>query len=196
MTTISPELALIDPQLAAAARALLPDPGQFRPASDRQAHAGLRITVPRKPLQTPPTTGRTHRAKRATAVCVLAATAIAAGALGLMASKWDRAAAQPSARNAPPRSLLQARAARHARIARTYTWPAVPGADSYQIKIMRGQRPVFEATTRKPALQLPAELHLHPGRYTWTATPQLNNASLSPTARPVIEETFRVGPPS
>ena len=33
MNVISPELALIDPDLAAHARALLPEPGQFRPAS-------------------------------------------------------------------------------------------------------------------------------------------------------------------
>jgi hypothetical protein len=194
MTTISPELALIDPQLAAAARALLPDPGQFRPASGLRAYAGMRLPLPRKPLETPPTTGPTHRARHVAAVCVLAAAAIAAGALGLMASTWDHAAAQPSARNAAPRSLLQARAARQAHIARTYTWPAVPGAEAYQIKIMRGQRQVYEATTRKPALQLPAELHLQPGRYTWTATPLLNKSSLNPTARPVIEETFQVIP--
>jgi hypothetical protein len=85
----------------------------------------------------------------------------------------------------------------------TPVWPGNSGSDKCRwiirsilmFSILNRQQYSFRpATTRRQALQLPAELHLHPGRYTWTATPQSNHAALRPAARPVIEETFRVVP--
>lgn len=194
MSAITPELALVDPQLAATARALLPDPGRFRPASDLRKPVDMRARPARAPQQIRPTTGRARRATRSALVCVLGAAAIAAGALGLVSIPWNHGAARPPTFDAAPRSQLQARASRRAKAARRYTWPVVPGAEAYQVKLVRGRQPVYEATTRTPAFELPAGLHLVPGRYTWSATPQPNGSPVSPVARPVVEETFEVAP--
>ncbi len=52
-----------------------------------------------------------------------------------------------------------------------YTWSAVPGARRYEVRILRGEQSVFEATTRRLAVELPEDLQMPAGRYTWLVTP-------------------------
>ena len=90
--------------------------------------------------------------------------------------------------------MLHDRATRQAEVARTYTWPAVPGARAYRIELARDGRLIYTATTDSPSLELPATIHLAPGRYTWTATPELKQQRPGSAARPIVEETFQVPP--
>ena len=192
MSAISPELVLVDPELAAVARAGLHDPGRFRPGSEPRAHPATATRAPETAPQLRPTAARAGRGLRGAVVLGVGAAMAAAVALGLTAGMWDRGATRTPASDAAPQSLLRARAARQTGAARTYTWPAVPGAEVYEITIMRGATAVYEATTRAPTLRLPEELALSPGRYTLSATPQSDSSSPDPAARPVVEETFQV----
>ena len=186
---ISPELGLIDPKLAAAARALLLGPGRFRPAWHEGAAATSALRA-RLPLVTRPRV-LVRRTRRATFVaCAIATAAITAGGLASAPAGWHLPTWQRPAHPAPP-PPVQTRAARQTQAARVYSWPAVPGAQAYKVKILRGRESIYEATTSAPTLELPEELKLSPGRYTWSATPQFKPGS-SRAARPVIEETFEV----
>ena len=194
MTLVSPELALVDPALAASARAALPEPGCFRPASAPRVPAPRRDQMPAipGPVESPSAATpnrRGGRARHRLPAVLAAASALVAAGLGSSFGGTGGTALPPVA-DASPSS--QARATSQARAARTYEWPAVPGAATYSVRLaLRGQT-VYEATTRGTSLQLPEGLHLPPGRYTWSATPRLAAAVSGRAARPVVEGAFEV----
>jgi hypothetical protein len=105
-----------------------------------------------------------------------------------------RAVEQTRARTEASRAALQAQSARQARAARTYTWPAVPGADRYGFEIRRGNAVVFETTKAETVVELPQRLRLAPGRYSWYVTPISENTGVASAARPVVEGAFLVAP--
>lgn len=180
---ISPELALVDAELAAAARVLLPDPALVGLPRQPRPRA---TAVPRAKGQTPAARSRLW------AIAATGVAAIVAGTLGLVQAAGHRAAdATPTAIHSQP-SGLRAQAARQAREARTYTWTAVPGALAYEFEILRGEDAVFQTTTTDLAVELPARLRLSPGRYTWSVTPTFENQSTVLLRRPVVEATFQV----
>lgn len=193
MSTITPELALIDPELAAAARALLPEPGAFRPAWSTRGQSG---STPGAPLTPPATlesvTPKPRRGRRRTALAVVGVLPVVAAALALtvMRSAPDSTGFGTTAEEAAT-SLA---ASRQTGGGRTYAWPDVPGARVYHVTLVRDRRPFFETTTTTPALELPPALEFPPGRYTLSATPQSESSSSEPAGRPVIEETFVVEP--
>lgn len=193
MSSISPGLVLVDPDLGAAARAQLYEPGRFRPGWEPRAP----LATPTREKITSPThvPSRTARNRRVyTRAFVLAAGAATAAAVtvGLVAGFRDHGVTRMAAVEAATQSRLEARAAKQTRAARSYTWPVVPGADFYEIEIVRDGRNVYGATTRATTLRLPAELALPAGRYTLSATPRSNGSSREPAARPVVEATFQV----
>lgn len=200
MSAISPELALIDPQLAAAARALLPDPGQFRPAAVRRT---LSDANPRLSEQAPaafdgPATPRRGRRGGAVGlvlvICAIGATWAVPKLQERIAGRDPLVVGLPT----PPvvsTTALPERASARAPAAAVYTWPAVPGVDAYEFRVMRGAETIYTTMTETPALELPEGLILAPAVYTWSATPLADNSSASGTARPVIEGTFEIGQP-
>jgi hypothetical protein len=208
MTTITPELALIDPELAAAARALLPEPGRFRPAScalpapaeSLRAPLPPLTAVPLPPLSAQPAAraqpGSAHvpRSRRVAYAASFACIAtIAVGALGFtQLSGPGPAPATASTQAMVTERALRARAAQDVQAASTYTWPAVPGAEAYEVTLLRGGQPIYQATTRELALELPNDLRLHPGQYAWSVKPRLNGPLQTSDARPVIEGVFRI----
>jgi hypothetical protein len=178
---ISPELALVDPELAAAARALLPGPGEFRPAWHTQPAAPAQPAADVQPARR-----RARHVRRAALVaCALATAAAVGGALETTRAGRHEAMQVPVARPVvrPPQQ---------ARESRTYTWPAVPGARTYEIRLLRGREPVWSATTTAATAELPARVRLAAGRYTWSATPAFGKPLLDAAARPVVEMTFQV----
>jgi hypothetical protein len=206
VSQLSPELALVDSKLAAAADELrelarhlrerrVPDvaPAVQVPPTPVRAPTQAPATAAPKPaaITSPPV--RARRERFATVALVACASAIAAGALGLVPAAAHRAGASPAAAPASP-SDLQARATRQARAARTYVWSAVPGAQAYEVKIHRDGRVVHEVTTRRLAVVLPERLRFSPGRYTLSVTPASGLPASAPAAGPVVETTFVVAP--
>jgi hypothetical protein len=200
MTTISPELALVDPELAASARAALYEPGQFFPASGTQISLAKSLRPPiatAAPIETATSASQERRPSprlepnRRRPRRVLAVGACAALAVPfLLAAGWHRSA-PPRIASAPVRQLVDhARAIQDAHQAGTYTWPAVPGARAYQVVISRGRIPVYETTTSKATVTLPTALRFEPGRYAWSASPILRGENAP--ARPVVESSFTV----
>ena len=189
MTAISPELALVDPDLAAAAGALLHAPGEFRPAwrTGQSVPAVGHVTV--GPAEELDRIGFSRRLRQG-AVLVGCSGALALGIVtGLRQIPLDRAR-DPSA----TMSALQTRALQQVRAAQTYEWPSVPGAQTYQVVLSRAGRIVYSGVTSEPTTALPPDLRLTPGRYMWTATPRFGRRGDTSPSRPVVEESFVVKP--
>jgi hypothetical protein len=203
MSVISPELALIDPELAAAASATLHEPGQFRPASSArptpaQVEPALRAPASGEQKRPEPVVVR-PRARRRSRRVVLAGGAsvvLATVALVVVSGVLGEQPSPPVVDEAAIRAQTQASARRDAAESRLYAWPAVPGASAYQLIVRRSGTTVFATVTSKPSLVVPTSLHLAPGRYTWSATPASANGIPLAGAEPVAEVTFLVSRPA
>jgi len=188
MTTISPELALVDPELAALGRAALHEPGCFVPASRPFQDRPPAALVPEAQRCAEPVSRRRSRG------FVLAGSgALGVGlALAVLGLRLVAPASRASVTPAVARAEAHAGALRDARAAGIYAWSAVPGARAYRVVIRRDTRTVFATTTPTPTVVIPASLRLAPGRYTWTATPSRPDGHIVPEAQPVVEATFVV----
>lgn len=192
MSAVTPELALIDPELAAAARALLPEPGAFCPAWSAERAREAPEPVVEARLAVPP--GAASRSGRVRRRAVLAAVGALSGVAAAVALTVTLAASPGSNTGAVATGVTAVvplgAAAREKAEGRTYSWPSVPGARAYRVVIRRDRQPVYEATTTRSTLELPASLGFSPGRYTWSATPLRGGSSPESDARPVVEGTF------
>ena len=185
MEPISPELALVDPEFAARARALLPEPAA--PVVD---------VAP-----SPPPAGRGprfHRAfLRASAWLVIPSVALNIALLRTdgAAEPGPTLAATPRPTTAvtialralqPPSSkppkLAGVESARHIRIApprvatRVLRWPASARSKAYDVVVWRGHRRVADVWTSKPKVTIAAlacrgSRPLRAGRYLWFVYP-------------------------
>jgi hypothetical protein len=169
---VSPGLALVDPELAAAARALLPEPGEFRPNWQESA-------IPAGPLR------QRRRPVTAIVVAIAIIASIVGGGLGHVLTD-----PQPvGGARAIAAATQHAEAARVATAARTYRWPSIPGARSYDLRLRKGAKEVYRVTTTSSTANFPANLYLAAGRYTWSVTPNFGDAPTATTA-PIVEGTF------
>jgi hypothetical protein len=195
MEPISPELALVDPELARRARALLPVPAGFEV---------LRESVAAAPSPPP----RRLRARRDVLTRVAAWLALPSIALNIAFLRTD-SAAQPSPVSAAPRVVTvtvapvapksEARvrkrtrprqsavaAARHerrvrpgravARPRRVLRWPASRRAVTYDVVVWRGHRRIADVWTSKPNVTVDevacrGPRKLRSGRYLWFVYP-------------------------
>jgi hypothetical protein len=164
---ISPELALVDPELARTARADLPPEPWER----------VRLL----PTAPPRVAGaRTRRRGRRRLIVGLAAALVAAGGIvasaGIFPRDDDRPTlARPDATFAP---------------ARTFAWTAVPGADHYRIRFYRGDKVVLEARPTEARYELPEPFRFDPGRYRWTVEPSREGGS--GYGKPIVASSFVV----
>jgi hypothetical protein len=176
---VSPELALVDPELARNARARLPDPSERqRPAA---APASWEAERPRA--------SRVVRALRVAAAVVLAGTLALPAVTALTRDSSTQSTSSPRgdgpgspvrgevrsalrATAAPARptpARPRAAAARRERpaarrraataprpAARTFVWVPVRGADGYEVQFFRGARRVLLTRTQRPRLVVPA----------------------------------------
>ncbi len=181
---VSPELALVDPELAERARALLPEtPGPRLESRESDRPIALRLVSP--PVQRRPAPWA-----RTTISRVVAVVAISAFALGwTMATNASED--EPALRSLPPRpagsptvprspAAPPAKPSQPSRLLEPprFVWPADPDADGYRVALFRGSRKVFERDVKESALQLPPSWtfdgrlqSLRRGTYRWVVWP-------------------------
>lgn len=171
---ISPELALVDAELAAEARTSLPDPPEFEPA--------------KRPKR---------RRRRRAAFALVGVLALGAAAAVLVFERNRDETALQSRTGVlaatktlaePPRSLPTA----PGQAPRLYTWAPTEGAAYYQVTFVRNGRTFHNAETPNPWLKLPDALTFPPGTYRWTVQPALAEGDGVAVGDAVLVRTFRV----
>jgi hypothetical protein len=186
MEPISPELALVDPELAARARALLPP-------------VGLDL-APAPAAPAPPPAPR-HRSWRDRLVRTAAWLAVPSIALNVALIRTDGTggptfaatpgptmavtiplrALQPPPSSKPPK-LAGVESAQHIRIApprvatRVLRWPASARSKAYDVVVWRGRRRIADVWTSTPKVTIAAlacrgSRPLEAGRYLWFVYP-------------------------
>jgi hypothetical protein len=206
---ISPELALVSPDDAERARALLPPPGVpiwlDRVAAEPEAEPEPAATQP----QTVGPAAARHEVLVWTAERFLpsmvagAAAVVATVALTALADAVrpgvESSAATTQLVQAAPKAAEKARAP--APVVHVLRWRARPGAAFYDVQVFRGSKKVLEAWPAIPRLDLPKswtfgnEAHrLEAGTYRWFAWPAYFANRKPRYGAPIVRSTFTVHP--
>jgi hypothetical protein len=203
-TSVSPELALVDPGLGEWARERLPEP----PDTLEALEVG-RASPPSAPAKS----GRRRWGSRAMTwtgmLVVLAGTAFLVGSrvdgetptaapLPVTAEPQPPAAGtgaseganQPSAPTPSPSSGSSTR---------RFAWPPVVGATGYHVELFNGSALVFQNETTKPEIVIPRRWRLdgrrrrlEPGEYRWYVWPVVNGRR---EASAIVQAKLVVSPP-
>jgi hypothetical protein len=171
---ISPELALVDPELATEARRSLPDPAPAAPAERVAPRAGRgpRLVVALAAVLA----GAAAALVLARGDAEVAPEAATVGVLG--AKKVDRT---------PPRSLPAS-----GRPSRVFSWKETEGAAFYYVVFLRNGRTFHTAETANPWLRVPDSVKFTPGDYSWSVRPALAGDAGIVMGDAVLVRTFRV----
>lgn len=207
---ISPELALVDPELAERARRALPgvyvlDSFGAPPAAPAVPSLAPAPELARRVVGPFPSTrsGRQEQPAREERPGALRYAAVAAvlalllAALGGETYLWTasvRAGGPPPLpQRAPPRP------APPVPVARIFSWPPAPGAAAYRFSLLRGGTLVLSARTRAPRFALPERWSfqgrgylLVRGAYVWTVRP-LSAPGLV-AGPPLVRATYEFAP--
>jgi hypothetical protein len=207
---ISPELALVDPELARMLREREPEPRREPllrapvPASappPAAVPAAVAAPAP-EPAAAPVWRGLPHGRK----VALGAAGALVFAALLATNHRVGRppvqatATAAPTVTTAPAPPTAEAPAPKPAAPdvpppgARTYYWPAVAGVHRYAVAFRKGPLTVYATETSTPYVVLPANFRFPPGSYTWTVSPVTTSGGQDLVGRPILESTFLISP--
>jgi hypothetical protein len=205
---LSPELALIDPDLARVAREQ-----QTRAPADAALVAGTHART--SSHSESPSRPRRRRRRFVWAAALI--TAIAAGVLFLPSDKLLRTAhlrgtshgrqAQPetptnmgSSRTGSKRATSASAAALGRASQASFGWVPVRNASYYVVRFFRGDRRVFEARPAQPRLVLPLRwrfggrrYRLEPGRYHWSVRPGFGRRSAERLGKPIVDADWVAG---
>jgi hypothetical protein len=193
---ISPELALVDPELARAARSRLPEPGvTSRARSDFDA-APARLTAA-SCIDVSGELNEQHTSRR----LLIGVAAVSMLALLLFdvrvqvgerpASAVPQALEQPSSTSplgSPPAGNTKhatspsprapSRTSSRGPASRRFAWAPVEGASGYDVEFFRGATRVYAERTTTPSLEIPARWRhdgvsrsFRPGEYKWYVWP-------------------------
>jgi hypothetical protein len=181
---ISPELVLVDPALAATARALLPEPGALVPRDPG------RVAVPLRPIR-PRASAPAARwdTSRRVLVAVAGVTMVVLLLFDVRVEVGQRqASAEPQASGvAPTTPPIQRPRTAGARpgaqksskpTERKFAWAPVAGATGYHVEFFRGHSRVFTQDTTEPDITVPARWtyqgntrSFRAGEYRWYVWP-------------------------
>jgi hypothetical protein len=199
---VSPELVLVDPELALRERARLrgPTPILASAVAVKPTHMRAAPAPARPPSQRAPTRRRHSR-------LIVWAAGLALGVLGLqymlqhespqpvLGDAPVRPAAgtgSPDPNVAPAASLPRQSIGLGATTVRTLAWAPVAGATGYELQLFRGSKRVLVERTTRPRFTLPGRwrhagrtVRLEPGKYRWRVWALSSGGKLDP--RPVVQ---------
>ena len=165
---VSPELALIDADLARELRAQLTEPAppsrppvvETVPAQEAESVRTLREELEPEPQQPTPERDRRSRKLRVLGFVALGALLTVFVRNEPRPSVLDRVAgvaADPNAQAQTPEQRVPAGtvAAGSTPAGQTFVWPAEPGAAAYEFQLFRGDHRIYRARVTAPRLDLP-----------------------------------------
>jgi hypothetical protein len=217
---VSPELVLVDPELASEARARLSDrPWEdFLPAPPPPEPAVVLVEEPGAEAE--PAAAPAPYRRRSVTVTIRVPIVATLWAVGLLAVLTTLAfglvpgggqgpslasttqAAGPPASTAPTSTLRTPPTSVHPvsppsaapsfRPARTFAWSSDPDATYYSVVFTRNGKRFFTATPERPRVVLPAKLKFGPGSYAWIVRPGFGARSAKRLGKPLVQSRFTV----
>ena len=201
---VSPELALVDPELARRAREWLPEPGEKEALASVPTRIEL-APVPPTATSLPETPIRRTHPRRRRYVARLAAVALILAAILLLADVQVEIGKTPASADtqmrimaivpsAPKETPADAKAARKVH---RFAWAPLEDAEGYRMALYRGDRKIFAAGTVAPAVHVPGRWEfagrthtLVPGDYRWYVWPVVSGE----VGEPVVDAVLPVPP--
>jgi hypothetical protein len=189
---LTPELALVDPELSRRARDRLPPTGETHASPGRALSAHKDVTRKRQP----PVAGGSRRRVRV----FLAAAGVLLAAIAVYALAPDSTVREEAGNRAPTKASAPANPARPFGTT-VFNWQAVSDAAFYKVEFFRHGREVFEALSPRARLELPTRwvyrgrtYHLVAGSYTWKVVPAFGPRSRLRYGEPIIRSTWVARP--
>ena len=210
-SAVSPELALVDADLARELRAQLLSPtpparqpvAKTVPAQDVFVRA-LRQEPDPKPRQRAPESGRRSRKLRVLGLVALGALLTVFVQSEPHPSAVDRLAGVAAERNAQAQPTQQPVpvSAGSTPAGQTFVWAAEPGANAYEFQLFRGDHRIYRARVRAPRVVLPGRWRqatrtyaLTAASYRWYVWPISARTGVQAPAA-TVQATLMVGRPS